>query len=247
MKKLIYVVITIVLILTLLAAVSFTASAQSYNVTFNANGGSVSVSGKAVASGGTYGALPEPDYIGYIFTSWNTQQDGSGTTINENTTVNITSDIALYAQWKPVGDANSDGLLSIKDILRLKRVLAGSAAQTDGSDVSGDGSVDAADIICLQKLLIIGVNNMPTYTVTFKDYNGTTLSTQIVLSGFAAKKPSDPTRDEYVFDKWDKTFNSITSNVIVTATYKKITTGSGGPVASNSGGDIYTSWPGGFV
>ena len=37
------------------------------------------------------------------------------------------------------------------------------------------------------------------YTVTFKDWDGTVLSTQSVLEGTAATAPADPTREGYTF------------------------------------------------
>ena len=58
-----------------------------------------------------------------------------------------------------------------------------------------------------------------TYTVTFKDWNGTTLKTQTVAEGSSATAPSNPTRTGYRFTGWDKTFNNVTSDLTVTAQY----------------------------
>lgn len=62
------------------------------------------------------------------------------------------------------------------------------------------------------------------YTVVFKDYNGTVLSTQSVKEGSAATAPKNPTRDGYEFTGWDKSFNKVTSDITVTAMYEKIST-----------------------
>ena len=62
-----------------------------------------------------------------------------------------------------------------------------------------------------------------TYTVTFKDWNGTTLKTETVESGKAATAPADPTRGGYVFAGWDKVFDNVTGNLTVTATYTQVT------------------------
>ena len=59
-----------------------------------------------------------------------------------------------------------------------------------------------------------------TYTVTFKDWDGTVLKTVTVESGKAATAPADPSRDGYLFTGWDKTFANVTSELTVTALYE---------------------------
>ncbi len=61
----------------------------------------------------------------------------------------------------------------------------------------------------------------PKYTVTFKDHDGAILKTEVVYEGKAATAPADPTRDNYTFTGWDKTFASITAETTVTATYRE--------------------------
>ena len=58
------------------------------------------------------------------------------------------------------------------------------------------------------------------FTVTFKDYDGTTLKTQNVTYGGAATAPADPdNKPHYHFTGWDVAFNNITANTTVTAQY----------------------------
>ncbi len=64
-------------------------------------------------------------------------------------------------------------------------------------------------------------NTAKTYTVTFKDWDGTTLKTQTVNYGSAATAPANPTRTGYTFTGWDKAFNDITANTTVNAVYTK--------------------------
>jgi hypothetical protein len=63
------------------------------------------------------------------------------------------------------------------------------------------------------------------YTVTFKDWDGTILKTESVLSGEDATPPSDPTRESYNFTGWSGTYTNVTSNRIITATYTFAPTG----------------------
>ncbi|MCC5910367.1 MAG: InlB B-repeat-containing protein, partial [Clostridiaceae bacterium] len=60
---------------------------------------------------------------------------------------------------------------------------------------------------------------IPTYTVTFKDYDASILKTETVNHGEEATSPSNPTREGYTFTGWNKSFNNITSNLEVIAQY----------------------------
>ena len=57
------------------------------------------------------------------------------------------------------------------------------------------------------------------FTVTFKDFDGTVLSTQKVEKGKDATAPADPKRENFEFAGWDTAFEKITSDLVVTATY----------------------------
>lgn len=72
--------------------------ANSYTVSFNANGGSCSTSSKQVAYNSAYGTLPTPTRTGYTFNGWYTEANG-GTKISADTKVTVTADQTLYAQW----------------------------------------------------------------------------------------------------------------------------------------------------
>lgn len=61
------------------------------------------------------------------------------------------------------------------------------------------------------------------YNVIFKDYNGSVIKEEYVKSGKAANEPNLPQREGYIFSKWDKSFDNITGNMIVTAEYLKPT------------------------
>ena len=62
---------------------------------------------------------------------------------------------------------------------------------------------------------------VPTYTVTFKDYDGTVLSTQTVEEGQNAEAPIMTGRKGYHFMGWDREFSTVTEDLTVTALYGK--------------------------
>ncbi|MBQ3673038.1 MAG: InlB B-repeat-containing protein [Paludibacteraceae bacterium] len=59
----------------------------------------------------------------------------------------------------------------------------------------------------------------PVYTVTFKDWNGTTLKTESVEEGENATPPVVGERSGYHFVGWDKSYNMITDDITITALY----------------------------
>ena len=74
-------------------------AANTYTVTFDAQGGSVEPSDKLVAYDAPYGALPEPSRTGYAFSGWWTAANGAGTQVTEASTVAAAADHTLYAKW----------------------------------------------------------------------------------------------------------------------------------------------------
>ncbi len=85
----------------LLAATTLYAkwTANTYTVTFDANGGDVPIPAtKSVTYDSTYGTLAITSRIGYTFTGWFTAASG-GTQVTTTTTVSNASNHTLYAQW----------------------------------------------------------------------------------------------------------------------------------------------------
>ena len=72
--------------------------AKQYTVFFDPIDGEVDTEELVVTNGTTYGNLPTPTRAGYTFNGWYTEETG-GTRIVNTTTVNLTGDQILYAQW----------------------------------------------------------------------------------------------------------------------------------------------------
>ncbi|NSW89292.1 MAG: InlB B-repeat-containing protein, partial [Firmicutes bacterium] len=58
-----------------------------------------------------------------------------------------------------------------------------------------------------------------TYTVTFRNWDGSELKTEAVEHGDSATAPSEPAREGYHFTGWDADFSNITSDLTVTAIF----------------------------
>ena len=75
-------------------------TANSYSVTFDAQGGSTAApTSKNVTYGAAYGTLATTTRTGYTFGGWWTGAGGTGTQVSSTTTVTITAPQTLYAKW----------------------------------------------------------------------------------------------------------------------------------------------------
>ena len=86
-----------------------------------------------------------------------------------------------------------------------------------GANIDGAGSSGSRYFYYIQACPVENV--VPnSYTVTFKDKDGNTLKTETVEEGGSATAPAIPAVDCYT-GAWDKTFDNVTSDLVVTATY----------------------------
>lgn len=94
---------------------------NTYVVTFDAQGGSVTPASKSVTYGQPYGSLPVPVRAGYRFDGWFTVATG-GTQVTAETVVTVTAAQTLYAHWtvqsivhvKGADGAMHDGVVYVK-------------------------------------------------------------------------------------------------------------------------------------
>jgi len=87
-------------------------TANTYTVTFDAQGGMVSPTSKNVTFGTAYGTLPTPTKTDWWFAGWWTGINGTGT-LAESSTLLTTEGITLYAYWVDVPPpylSETDGL-----------------------------------------------------------------------------------------------------------------------------------------
>jgi uncharacterized repeat protein (TIGR02543 family) len=208
---------------------------EKHTVTFDKNSGDTEADPKTmeVVDGEKVASLPTaPTKDGYALEGWNTKVDGSGDAFTTDT--EVTADITVYAVWKVIeydivyhldGGTNTEdnpgGYTIETDTITL---APGSKTghsfdgwydtETDGNKVTEITKGSTGDKILYARFTI------NTYTVTFKDYDGTELKSGQVEHGSDATAPTeDPTREGYKFDKWDTDFTNVTSDLTVTAQY----------------------------
>lgn len=76
---------------------------NTYTITFDPNGGTITTPTKNVTYDSTYGTLPVPTKPDYDFIGWFTDPTG-GTKIDQDTVVKITENQTLYAHWELSGN-----------------------------------------------------------------------------------------------------------------------------------------------
>lgn len=68
-------------------------------------------------------------------------------------------------------------------------------------------------------MTVTAVYEINSYTVTFVDYDGSVIDTQSVKYQESATLPENPVRVGYTFKSWSGTWENITADSTVTATY----------------------------
>lgn len=77
------------------------ATARSYTISWDANGGTGNMNAFVVEAGKSTN-VPSNPFVraGYDFTGWNTSPDGNGVPYTAGSTITPTGNMTLYAQWK---------------------------------------------------------------------------------------------------------------------------------------------------
>ncbi len=170
---------------------------------------------------------PEQERPGYVFSGWNTQEDGSGTSYLAGSTLTVTADLSVHAQWKPASytitfDGNGatstapDPMTGDYDTtitLPAAPTRTGYTFTEWNTEQVGteDGKVDASYTITGNATLYAQWT-LASYTITF-DGNGATFNgngadsspTQEIKGGHGTSitLPTAPTRTGYTFTEWN--------------------------------------------
>lgn len=113
-------------------------TANTYTVSFNANGGTEASETRTVTYGSTYGELPTPTREGYTFVGWFTEQNG-GTKVMADTKVTTADNHTLCAHWTQniytvTIKADKDG-----DVIETQQIPEGGLAKKPAKEPVREG------------------------------------------------------------------------------------------------------------
>ncbi len=219
------------------ATYNATFTINSYKLTLNRNYAYGTVSGAGTYDYNTKVSISASPNTGYHFVNWTvTSGNSPASTTSASTTVTLTKATTLQANFAintytltlnrnntSGGTVTGAGTYNYNTAASIKATPATGYNFTGWTKNSGNSPAStsaASTTVTLTSNTTLTANfTIKSYTVTFKDHDGTTLKTQSVNHGSAATAPSDPSRTGYNFAGWDKSFSSITANTTVTATY----------------------------
>ncbi|ADL50769.1 cell wall/surface repeat protein [Clostridium cellulovorans 743B] len=195
---------------TLEITITDTTPAISYTVTFQDYDGTIIGTEQTVSYGRAAIAPIDPIREGYNFTGWDKEFK------------NVTSDLIITATYEipnyTVIFKDYDGT-----VIGTQGVTYGGFAVAPTSPIRAGHTFVGWDTTfdnITSDLVVTAMYSSDNYSVTFKDYDGTVIGIpQTVAYGEAAIAPIDPVRNEYIFIGWDKSFNNVTGDLIVTAMY----------------------------
>ena len=153
-----------------------------------------------------------PWYGEYVTDSkHNTTSDWS-TIMNDSRVITL-SDMGGWDNRTKIYDTTTVGTLYAKNGFSVTPSVEGDSEQ----EITVTSSHNCDSVVVLY--LHADAAAIVTYTVTFVDYDGTTLKTEEVESGKSATAPTTSTRENYTFKEWDTDFSNVTSDLTVIAVY----------------------------
>lgn len=221
---------------------------NTYTVTFDADGGTVSPATKTITFGQAYGTLPTPTYTGHIFGGWFDENDNP---IVAQSVVSIADNHTLTAVWTLEQylvsfTTDGNGTVDVAEVLvdyGTSYTISNNTITIDGTTVtatpntgyvwdywepSTSGTVTGA-------MTFIAHFNNPPVTVSFTtDGNGTVSAnslsvpyeTSYVIAGSTVVFNTSPAttvtatpNSDYTFSSWDQSSGTITTPITFTASF----------------------------
>ena len=200
--------------------VTATYTRNTYAVSLHTNGGTINRGNVTSYTFGNGATLPtDVTRTGFAFGGWFASSDFSGDRVYD-IAPDATGDKTFYAKWTnefTVTFADHDGT-----VLKTETVLSGGDATPPDDPVREGYDFDGWDgdyTNVTSDRTITATYTVKQLTVTFKDFDGTTLKTETVNWGSAATAPTAPTHAGYTFTGWSRDFSNVSENIEVVAIY----------------------------
>jgi len=174
------------------------SSEVSYTVSFDANGGSLTIASGTTNGDGTLESLPKPTRTNYVFKGWYTAKTG-GTEVTTSTV--FTGDATIYAQWGgyavTVADA-SNGKASVdRSEAPAGTVITIMVTPDYGYKLSTLTVKDSAGTYCK-----VTTDNNGRYYFTMPDSDVTVTATFCKISIYTADPTNPKTGDDFHLAQW---------------------------------------------
>ena len=217
-----------------------------YSVPYSKNsatGGLIPIDSNSYISGSTVKVLGNTGGLfktNYIFSGWNTQGDGKGTSYAPGQTFVITSNTILFAQWgtgytlaynsnggtgsqsdgsSPYASGSTATVLGAGTMAKTNYVFAGWNTESNGT---GTNYSQGAEFIISSNTILYAKWTPVTYTVTYNSNGGDTEASPASKSEITSGEnvgtlPVPPTRAGYLFNGWN-TLSNGTGSAFTAAT-----------------------------
>ncbi len=191
-------------------------TANTYTVTYNANGGSVSPTSASVQYPGSV-TLPTPSRSGYTFNGWYTASSGGSFIGNAGSSYSPTSNITIYAQWTVIQytvtwNANGGSVSPSSNTVNAGGSVTAPTPTRSGytflywrDTPSGDYtySVNAgASFTPPFSITMYARWSINQYTVTYNANGGTVSPTSATVNAGSSVTLPTPSRSGYTFNGW---------------------------------------------
>lgn len=171
-------------------------SSQWFNVKYDANGGTGTVSDNTEYLSGTKVTVMDGDGLkkdGYDFTGWNTEANGNGTTYQEGDKFEITDNTTLYAQWKV--KEYSFTVNYLWDNTPIPNIPSTTGSDALGTEVIPNTDIDGYTLISGQPTSmtigagenVLNLNYYKNVTLTANSDSATYDGTEHTVTGYTAK------------------------------------------------------------
>lgn len=182
-----------------------------YKVVFNDKDGNILLESE-VTQGSSVTAPEAPVVEGYTFTGWDKEFDN----VSSDLVINPIYEKDVVTYTVKFYD-NSGKVISEEKVEEGKAATAPKAPEVPGFSFDG-WDKDFSNVTSDLEVNPVYKN---LWFVVFKGFDGVELKQDIVLDGSKATAPDAPVVEGYTFVKWDKDFDNVTKDIVVSAVYEK--------------------------